>query len=70
MFAHLTSVWWQGFSISISIPISISMRYFLRWVDEIRTHRDRDRYRDRDRILIASVPVGLMARFHFCILSA
>jgi hypothetical protein len=37
----------KGFSISIPIPISISMRYFLRWVDEIRTHRDRDRYRDR-----------------------
>jgi hypothetical protein len=30
MFAHPTCVWWKGLSILIAIPISISMRYFLR----------------------------------------
>jgi len=39
---------------------------FLRWVDEISTQRDRY----RDRIMIAAVPGGLLARFNFCILSA
>jgi hypothetical protein len=50
MFAHPTCVWWQGFS--------ISMRYFLHCIDKIRTHRDRNRYRDRDRIQLIGEPAN------------